>query len=164
MTRAALLFISLFFLNIFFTEPSHSKTPPAEKYVYLRASKVNLRAGPSFRYPIKWTINKRGEPLKVLGKFYQWINVETIHKNKGWLQVPMISTRYMHGIVISKNKKPLIAYAMPSSASKKIVKLELGVRLRVLKCKANKWCKIRTEKFKAWIPRKNIWGINLTQR
>jgi SH3-like domain-containing protein len=156
---AALL---IFITYIFFALPGYSEDTSNKKkynFVYLRSSEVNLRAGPDTKYPIKWTIRNKGEPLKVLRSFYQWLNVKDIHGNKGWLQEPMISVRYMYGIVV--NKKPIIGYAMPSSSSKKIVKLEPGVRLRVFKCKDTGWCKIRTEKFKAWIPRKNLWGINL---
>jgi SH3-like domain-containing protein len=162
MTRLSLILISILHITLFIVA-AHGEVSPStqtDKYVYLRSNKVNLRAGPNFHYPIKWTITQRGEPLKVLGKFYQWINIETINKNKGWVQEPMISTRYTYGIVISKKDKPLIAYAMPSSSSKKIVKLEPGVRLRVLKCDKNKWCKIRAEEFKAWLPQENLWGIN----
>jgi len=139
-----------------------SETNKTYKYVYLRANKVNLRSGPNTRHPIKWTVRNKGEPMKVLGNFYQWLNVEDIHGNKGWLQTPMISVRYMYGIVV--DKKPVIGYAMDSPASRKIVKLEPGVRLRVLKCKNTGWCKIRADNFKAWILQKNLWGINLQTR
>ena len=132
-----------------------------EKYVYIKSNKVNLRAGPDFQYPIKWIISNRGEPMKVLGTFYQWIHLEDINGNKGWLQTPMVSTRRTYGIVINPTKQPIIAYATDSTSSRKIAKLEPGVRLQVLKCKASQWCKITTNNLKAWIPQKNLWGINV---
>jgi SH3-like domain-containing protein len=135
-------------------------SPNPEKYVYIKSNKVNLRAGPDFQYPIKWIITSRGEPMKVLGTFYQWIHLEDINGNKGWLQTPMVSTRRTYGIVINPTKQPIIAYATDSALSRKIAKLEPGVRLQVLKCKASQWCKISANNLKAWIPQKNLWGVN----
>ena len=130
------------------------------KYIYLRANQVNLRAGPSTKYPINWVIRKKGEPLKFLTSFYQWIKVQNINGHQGWLQVPMITTKYMYGVIVNKNHRPITAYAMANLKSRKVVKLEPGVRVRVLKCIENKWCKIRVNKFKAWITSENLWGHN----
>ena len=150
------------------TRQKKSSSPSAQlshirkkyKYVYLRAAKVNLRAGPSTKYPINWIITQKGEPLKFLTSFYQWIKIETVDGYKGWLQAPMISTRYMYGIIINKQNHPVTAYAMSNIQSRKIVKLEPGVRVRVLKCIDTKWCKIKIDKFKAWLKLQNLWGVN----
>ena len=141
-----------------------SRIHKKHKFIYLRANQVNLRAGPSGRYPINWTIHSKGEPLKFLTSFYQWIKVEDIAGHQGWLQAPMISTRYMYGIIIAnkKNNNPIIGYAMANPKSRKIIKLEPRVRVRVLKCTEKNWCKIRIAKYKAWIKLKNLWGVNYT--
>jgi len=144
---------------LFFSFQAYAATQ-ANKFVYLKSNEVNLRSGPDGQHPIVWTIRNKGEPLKVLETFYQWLNVKTIAENKGWVQSPMVSIRYMYGVVVNETKKPVIGYAMNSSSSRKIVRLEPGVRLRVLKCNDTKWCKIRINTFTAWIPQKNLWGIN----
>jgi SH3-like domain-containing protein len=157
-----ILFNLVTLLSITTSSIAITKKPQTQnKYVYLKSNQVNLRSGPNHQHPISWTIRNRGEPLKVLGTFYHWIQVEDINGHKGWLQTPMTSTKYQYGIVITPSKKPILGYASDSTASRKLIKLEPGVRLQVLKCKPSSWCKIRINQYKAWIPQNNIWGVNL---
>lgn len=130
----------------------------SEGFVYLRADEVNLRSGPDARHPVKWVIKSRGEPMKVLEKFYQWLRVQNINGYEGWIQMPMTGRR-KYAIVISNNKKPITAHATNSVKSRKIVRLEHGVRVGVSKCNESGWCKISIEGFKAWIDKKNLWGV-----
>lgn len=163
MTRLSLvlLFNLVTLLSITTSSVAVAKNPePQNKFVYLKSNQVNLRSGPNHQHPISWTIHNRGEPLKVLGTFYHWIQVEDINGHKGWLQTPMTSTKYRYGIVITASKQPILGYASDSTDSRKLIKLEPGVRLQVLKCKTTGWCKIHINQFKAWIPMNNIWGMN----
>ena len=39
---------------------------PLPRFVSLRASEVNLRAGPGIRYPIQWVYQRRNMPVEVI--------------------------------------------------------------------------------------------------
>lgn len=131
----------------------------ADEFVYLKASEVNLRSGPDARHPIKWVIKSRGEPMKVLERFYQWVHVRNIEGFEGWIQMPLLSNKRKYGVVINTNKKPVLAYATNSVNSRKIVRLQPGVRVGVSKCNDTGWCKISINEFKAWINKHNLWGV-----
>ena len=50
-----------------------------------------------------------------------------------------------------------ILYKRPTLYSKPLANLEKGRLVIISKCNKD-WCKIRTENFKGWISRNNIWG------
>ena len=54
--------------------------------------------------------------------------------------------------------KDKILFKKPSNFSQPIAKIRKGRLLIIQKCE-DKWCKIKTEKFKGWIKRKDIWGL-----
>ena len=72
--------------------------------------------------------------------------------NSGWIhssQLKPISS------IITLNDKTL--FKKPSIFSKPIAKIKRGRILVVQSCQTN-WCKIKTDNFKGWIERKNLWG------
>src|SRR3546814_14306910 len=42
---------------------------PIPRYVTLRASEVNVRAGPGVRYPIEWVYQRQHLPVEVVAEF-----------------------------------------------------------------------------------------------
>lgn len=130
------------------------------KYVYLKPTKINLRVGPSLNSPIALKIFGKGEPLQMLATFYQWVNVKTIEGVEGWVQSPTVSKTVKYGIVISTGINNYIyAHALDSKYSRKIMKIENQVRVRVLKCTNDNWCKIKVKSMQAWVEKKELWGI-----
>ena len=57
--------------------------------------------------------------------------------------------------IISLDDKVL--FNKPTNFSQPLAKIKKGRVLFVEKCE-NNWCKIKTDKFKGWIERKNLWG------
>ncbi|HEY9567148.1 MAG TPA: SH3 domain-containing protein, partial [Thalassobaculum sp.] len=45
---------------------------PIPRYVTLRASEVNVRAGPGVRYPIEWVYQRQNLPVEVVAEFDTW--------------------------------------------------------------------------------------------
>ena len=67
------LFIILFLSIILF--PSKSYSNEKTKFLSLRNSEVNLRQGPSFKYPIKLIYKKKYLPVVILDKVETWRKV-----------------------------------------------------------------------------------------
>jgi SH3-like domain-containing protein len=128
-----------------------------EYFVYLKSNEVNLRTGPSKKYPIKWVIKHPGEPLRVIAKFEQWIKVRDIDEDEGWVMDAFASPKLQGGIIVGS--KLVTMYKRPVTSSQKIARLEQKVRVKVNKCIETEWCSISIKDFKGWVPQKYLWGI-----
>ena len=143
--------ITLFFLILLF----FSKSIANESVIFLslKNNEVNLRQGPSFEYPIKFTYKKKYLPVVVIDKSETWKQIKDFKNNTGWIHISQLS-RKKSGINIKNNS---IIYKKPTIYSKPLVKLELGRLVLVKKCKV-KWCKINSGGFSGWVYKNSLWG------
>ncbi len=123
-----------------------------EYFLTLRNEKVNLRLGPSFDYPIKIIYKKKNLPVLIKDKSENFRKVQDHENNSGWIHISQLSKK-KGGITTEKS----ILYKRPTLYSKPLANLEKGRLVIISKCNKD-WCKIRTENFKGWISRNNIWG------
>jgi len=128
-----------------------------KKFLYTKSSEVNVRAGPEKRYPIKFVIKNKGEPVLVVSEFEHWLKIRDIDGDEGWVHESMVN-HAVHGVLLSKRIEVL--YAAPSETSKPIARLENGIRFKVKKCVSINWCLISIDGLSGWIQEKHIWGIN----
>jgi SH3-like domain-containing protein len=128
---------------------------PIPRFVSVKSSEVNVRAGPNYRYPIKWVFVKKGEPVEVIAEFEQWRKIRDKQGDEGWVHETMLSGRRY---VIIIGDKPLIVYQKADLNSKPIFQVEPDVRSDLLEC-SKEWCRIQASQNKGWIERKNLWGV-----
>ena len=149
--KCYLFFIILFFLNLFLIQ----KTAANEDnfFLSLKNREVNLRQGPSFEYPIKFTYQKKYLPVIIIDKSENWRKIKDFENNSGWIHVSQLSKR-KSGINIKKNS---ILYKKSTIYSKPMAILENGRLVIIKKCKP-KWCKIKTGNYKGWILKNYLWG------
>ena len=146
-----LFFIILLFLNLFLI----SKIAANEDnfFLSLKNQEVNLRQGPSFEYPIKFTYKKRYLPVIIIDRSETWREIKDFENNSGWIHISQLSKK-KSAINIKNNS---ILYKKPTIYSKPIAKLEAGRLVLIKRCK-EKWCKITTGDFKGWIFESSLWG------
>ena len=125
----------------------------SEKFLSLKNSEVNLRQGPSFKYPIKFIYKKRYLPVEVLDKSETWIKIKDFENNSGWIHISQVSKKKS---AINKKKNSVI-YKNPTIFSKPVAILEIGRLVLIKKCKVE-WCKITTGGFDGWIYKNSLWG------
>ena len=149
--RNYLIFLLLFFSILF----SFSKLFANESidFLSLKKNEVNLRQGPSFKYPIILTYKKKYLPVIILDKFDTWRKVKDFENNFGWIHVSQLSKK--NSAINIKNNSVL--YKKPTIFSKPIAKLEIGRLVLIKKCKA-KWCKISSGGFSGWVYKNSLWG------
>ena len=149
--RCYLFFIILLFLNLFLI----SKIAANEDnfFLSLKNQEVNLRQGPSFEYPIKFTYKKRYLPVIIIDKSETWREIKDFENNSGWIHISQLSKK--KSAINTKNNS--ILYKKPTIYSKPIAKLETGRLVLIKRCK-EKWCKITTGDFKGWIVESSLWG------
>ena len=135
--------------------PFYAKAENKNSYfLSLKNDEVNLRQGPSFKYPIKLVYKKKYLPVIIIDKSETWRQIQDLENNSGWIHVSQLSKKKT-GINIKKNS---VMYKNSTIYSKPIARIETGKLLVIKKCKL-KWCKIESEKFTGWITKNFLWGM-----
>ena len=151
------MFKKIFFIKIlvtFFLLSSFSFVNSEEIFLSLKKNKVNVRYGPSLESPIKFIYKKINLPIKQIDKKENWRRIIDSKNNSGWIHWSQLKP--INSVIILEDK---ILFKKPSNFSKPLAKIKKGKLLIVQKCE-EKWCKIKTEKFKGWIKNKDVWGLN----
>ena len=73
-----------------------------EYFLTLRNDTVNLRQGPSFKYPIKIFYKKKFLPVLVQDESYNFRKIKDHENNSGWIHRSQLSKKKA-GIVIKDN-------------------------------------------------------------
>ena len=146
-----LIFLLLFFLTPFSISKSFSNENL--NFLSLKNTKVNLRQGPSFEYPIKLIYKKKYLPVIILDKSETWRKITDFKNNSGWIHISQLSKKKS---AINTNNNSLL-YKKPTIFSKPIAKLEIGRLVLIKKCKV-KWCKITSGGYSGWIFKSSLWG------
>jgi len=145
----------IFLLLLFLINLPIQKTLANENinFLSLKNNEVNVRLGPSKKYPIKYTYKKKYLPLEILDKSENWRKIKDFENNSGWVHISQLSKK-KSAINTEDNS---ILYKKPTIYSEPIAKLKIGRLVLVQKCK-DKWCKINSGNYKGWISNSFLWG------
>ena len=125
-----------------------------EYFLTLRNNTVNLRQGPSLKYPIKIFYNKKFLPVLVQDKHENFRKIKDHENNTGWIHISQLSKKKA-AIVIDEK---LIMFKNPTVYSKPIAILKKGRLTKIIKCKET-WCKAKSDKYKGWLKKDSLWGL-----
>lgn len=127
---------------------------PMPRYVSLKASKANVRRGPSLTHRIDWVFVRRSMPLQVTAEHGHWRRVQDIEGEGGWVHYSLLSG--VRTVVIQKD---MLAISMrPEPDTPVIANLEYGVVARLGACKPN-WCRVTAAGYKGWAQKEDLWGV-----
>ena len=146
-----LVFLITSLLVLFFFSKLYASE--SKKFLSLKNNEVNLRQGPSFKYPIKLIYKKKYLPVLILDKSETWRKIKDFNNNSGWIHVSQLSKKK----TALNFKNNSILYKNPTIYSKPIAKLESGRLVLIKKCN-QKWCKISSGEFIGWINKSFLWG------
>ena len=141
--KILIIFFSLLFFSIATAE---------DIFLSLKKNKVNVRYGPSFEFPIKFVYKKIDFPIKQIDKKENFRRIIDIKNNSGWIHVSQL--KKINSVITLENK---IMFKKPTVFSKPIAKIEKGRLLIIQNCD-KEWCKAKTNDFKGWINKENLWG------
>ena len=125
------------------------------RFVSMNSSKVNVRAGPGTRYPIKWVFQRKALPVQIVAESDTWRKIRDFEGIEGWVHQRMLSGRrraVVTGAIRQLKREP-------KDTSKTVALLEPGVILRLDKC-SNGWCLVEGGSYEGWIGRQSIWGVD----
>ena len=145
-----LKFVIIFFSILLFEISSFSKETD---FLTLRNDTVNLRQGPSFKYPIKIFYKKKFLPVLIRDKYGNFKKIKDHENNSGWIHWSQLSKKKSALVKIEN----LIVFNKPTLYSKPLVILNEGKILLIVKCQ-NEWCKIKVDKYKGWVKKNALWG------
>ena len=151
MTKKNKIFLIFLFISLFFF--SKSTADENIKFLSLKNNEVNLRMGPSFKYPIKLIYKKKYLPVIVLDKSETWKKIRDYENNTGWVHTSQLSKK-KSAINIKDNS---VLYKKSTIYSQPIAKLQIGRLVLIKKCKL-KWCKIISGDFTGWVFKSSLWG------
>ena len=140
-----ILTIILIFFQIFSV---HSE----ENFLSLKKKKVNVRYGPSFDFPIKYIYEKKNLPIKQIDKKENFRRIIDHKKNSGWIHISQL--KKVNSVIVLEDK---IMFKKSTFFSKPIAKIKKGRLLVIQKCEVE-WCRVKTENFKGWVNKNNLWG------
>jgi len=144
-------FLSFIFSILLFISNSYAAKDII--FLTLKNNEVNLRQGPSFKYPVKLIYKKKYLPVIIVDKSETWRKISDLENNSGWIHISQLSKR-KSAINIKKNS---ILYKKPTIFSKPIAKVEIGRLMLLKKCK-KEWCKIISGNYEGWILKSSLWG------
>ena len=137
------------------------------RFVSIKPSRVNLRAGPGTEYPTTWVYKREGLPLEIIQESEAWRKVRDSEGATGWVLNNFLSGRRT-ALIEPWEAKPDVAppqialYADASDTARLIAKVEAGVIANVLSCNGT-WCWIAVDAFKGYIQQKKLWGVYETE-
>ena len=121
-------------------------------FLSLKKSKVNVRYGPSFNFPIKYVYEKKNLPIKQIDKKENFRRIIDHKKNSGWIHVSQL--KKINSVIAMKEK---IIFKKSTIFSEPIVKVKKGRLLIIKRCEKN-WCKVNSGKYQGWIDTRYLWG------
>ncbi len=129
---------------------------PLPRFVSLRPDSVNLRVGPSARYPIEWIYVRRGLPVEIIAEFDTWRRIKDPAGTEGWVHSSMLSGR--RTAIVTGEVRQLLRTM--DGKPDPIASLEPGVIVAVERCpQGAALCRVEVEGLKGWITRDALWGV-----
>ena len=126
--------------------------------VSVAGAKVNLRKGPSTKYPIIWELGK-GFPLRIIGSQGNWYKVSDFESDVGWIYKDLVSKKPHLIVKVNRNSNARINIRSgPGTEYEVVGKAEYGVVFETLE-RGEGWVKVRHETgLTGWIERSLLWG------
>lgn len=131
---------------------------PLPRFVSLKATKANVRRGPSQSHRIDWVLMHSGTPLQVTAEFEHWRRVRDQDNVGGWIHYSLLSGH--RTVVVQGQRIPL--HSEPSENSSTVALAEKGVIATLGACLPS-WCEIETGGHKGWVSKSEIWGVGAAE-
>ena len=97
------IFLVFFFLiNLFIQKSLASESV---NFLSLKNNEVNVRVGPSKKYPVKYIYKKKYLPLEILDKSETWRKIKDFEKNSGWIHISQLSKKKSAINIKNKTRK-----------------------------------------------------------
>lgn len=131
---------------------------PMPRYVSLKASKANVRRGPSLTHRIDWVFMRRNMPLQITAEHGHWRRVQDMDGAGGWVHYSLLSG--VRTVIVEEDMMPIVMKPEPNAPE--VALLELGVVARLGEC-GPEWCRLTSGGYKGWANKADLWGVKLEE-
>ena len=125
------------------------------RYVSLKASRANVRRGPSLSHRVDWEFLRRGMPLQIIAEFGHWRRVRDMDDAIGWVHYSLLSGH--RTAIVLPARTALRDEPAPEARVNAWVEQSVIVDLEA--CKPD-WCEVDADGYTGWIAKPDIWGVD----
>ena len=119
------------------------------------SGRAMMRSGPGQNYPGEWLYVRRDLPIRVIGIYQDWRQIEDPDGQKGWMLVRLLSDQ--RTAIVRGETRAL--HEAPDGNSPVRFRAEAGVVGRVSRCAAG-WCLFDSGGRGGYIRVDQIWGVD----
>jgi SH3-like domain-containing protein len=131
---------------------------PLPRFVTLKASKVNVRKGPSHEHAIAWVFLRKGLPVEVTAESDNWRKIRDSDGSEGWIQQSMLTGKRNALVASWVGKKGIMLRAQPNAKAEAVVNLAGGVMGQIDSCNGG-WCYLSTQDYEGYARQDELWGV-----
>lgn len=142
------------FALLLFAAHSTAQDREVPYWATIRAEVVNMRAGPSVKFPIEWVYRRAGLPVKVVRVNQGWRLVEDPDGARGWIVARLLDPD-RGAIVIGDGLAEI--REEPRSGARLLWRAKPGVVGALGECEGQ-WCGFDIDGRKGWIRAERLWG------
>jgi SH3-like domain-containing protein len=127
---------------------------PIPRFASLRSDEVNVRVGPSTRYPIEWVFKRKSMPVEIVAEYENWRKIRDWQGASGWVYHSLLSGK--RSFIVAA--KPASLHKTPATSAEVVAKLDPEVMGEIRSC-AGDWCRVKVSGVSGWIERTGMWGV-----
>ena len=155
--RFILILLSIsFFAFPLLAQPVSETGLPLPRFVSLKSDEANMRTGPGKRYPVKWSYQRKGLPVKIINEYQHWRQVEDHEGMQGWMHKSVLSGA--RTALIEQNDTMVLD--KPNEKADGVAKVMKNVIVHIEGCRRD-WCEIEVADKDGWLPISLLWGGRL---
>ncbi len=130
--------------------------PKLPYYASIAPTKARMRTGPAMTYPASWLYQRADLPVRVVGVFKDWRQVEDPDGTRGWMQAKLISgTRS----AVVRPGDPAAMRDQPVPTGKLLWRAAPGVVGRLSQCGGG-WCRLDVKGQAGFVEVARLWGVD----
>jgi SH3-like domain-containing protein len=130
---------------------------PIPRFVSIKSEPANVRVGPGFDYPIKWTFVRRHLPVEVVAEFGNWRRIRDAGGEDGWILGALLSGRRMALVAPWSGAQPVLLRNQSRSSASINAIMQPRVLVRVDAC-GGTWCRVRAGSASGYVRQSKLWG------
>ncbi len=141
------------------TSAADRQTPsglPVPRYVSLKFSEVNARAGPNNDQRLLWIYRARGLPVQVVAESSEWRRVCDPEGNLAWVHARTVDGRRT---IMRMASEPIAVRKSPKLTAPVAAYLQARSTASLIKCDKKGWCKVRSGGITGWTEATGVWGV-----
>jgi SH3-like domain-containing protein len=131
---------------------------PLPRFVSLKASRVNVRIGPSNGHAVKWIFVRAGLPVEIVQEFENWRRIRDSAGAEGWVYQSLLSGRRTVLVAPWQGGATVELRADARDDAAVVARLAPNVVALVKSCDG-KWCRIEGKDFDGYAGQDKLWGV-----